>query len=149
MKYRKLRIAWSLLWGILCLSLTVLWVRSYHRDVKGRFQKDRVSYLDSQQRLFVFYSDAGGVYLSRTEFDPGIGMGWSTNNAQNELLGFGTSVFSHSISARIPHWFLVTITALLIPAPWISWSKRFSLRTLLIAMTVIAVGLGAIIYALR
>src|SRR5688572_29967946 len=29
MKYRKLRIAWSVAWGLLCLMLCVLWVRSY------------------------------------------------------------------------------------------------------------------------
>ena len=29
MKYRKLRIAWSVVWGILCVLLIVLWVRGY------------------------------------------------------------------------------------------------------------------------
>src|SRR3954451_8568493 len=29
MRYRKLRIAWSVVWGIACLLLIVLWVRSY------------------------------------------------------------------------------------------------------------------------
>ena len=29
MKYRKLRIAWSAVCGIVCLLLIVLWVRSY------------------------------------------------------------------------------------------------------------------------
>src|SRR5918995_3829478 len=29
MKYGKLRIAWSVGWGLLCLLLIVLWVRSY------------------------------------------------------------------------------------------------------------------------
>jgi hypothetical protein len=31
MKYRKLRIAWSVAWGILCLLLIVLIVRSYSK----------------------------------------------------------------------------------------------------------------------
>jgi hypothetical protein len=29
MKYRNLRIAWSVAWGVVCLLLVVLWVRSY------------------------------------------------------------------------------------------------------------------------
>ena len=29
MKYRKLRIAWSVVWGIAAVLLIVLWVRSY------------------------------------------------------------------------------------------------------------------------
>src|SRR4051794_41164867 len=29
MRFRKLRIAWSVLWGLACVLLIVLWVRSY------------------------------------------------------------------------------------------------------------------------
>ena len=29
MKYRKLRIAWSVAWGVVAVLLCVLWVRSY------------------------------------------------------------------------------------------------------------------------
>src|SRR5690242_16490104 len=29
MRFRKLRIAWSVFWGIACVPLIVLWVRSY------------------------------------------------------------------------------------------------------------------------
>ena len=29
MRFRKLRIAWSVVWGIACVLLIVLWVRSY------------------------------------------------------------------------------------------------------------------------
>jgi hypothetical protein len=29
MKYRKLRIAWSVAWGVVAVLLVVLWVRSY------------------------------------------------------------------------------------------------------------------------
>src|SRR4051794_6882666 len=29
MKFRKLRIAWSVFWGLACVLLIVLWVRSY------------------------------------------------------------------------------------------------------------------------
>jgi hypothetical protein len=50
----------------------------------------------------------------------------------------------------IPHWFPVLLTAMLFTVPWIrqlSW--RFSLRTLLIATTLVAVVLGLICYAVR
>src|SRR5689334_9944534 len=29
MRFRKLRIAWSVFWGVACVLLVVLWVRSY------------------------------------------------------------------------------------------------------------------------
>jgi hypothetical protein len=32
MRFRKLRIAWSVFWGIACVLLIVLWVRSYSRQ---------------------------------------------------------------------------------------------------------------------
>jgi hypothetical protein len=48
-----------------------------------------------------------------------------------------------------PHWFLALIFALIAAAPWLTSIPRFSLRTLLIATTLVAVLLGAIIYAIR
>jgi hypothetical protein len=47
----------------------------------------------------------------------------------------------------VPYWFLVLLTGSCAVAPWISWSRRFSLRTLLIATTLIAVVLGAVVWA--
>src|SRR3954447_9768164 len=39
LKYRKLRIAWSVFWGLTCVLLVVLWVRSYWcEDVLGWVQ---------------------------------------------------------------------------------------------------------------
>ena len=49
-----------------------------------------------------------------------------------------------SWSLLVPHWFLVLLfatTGILS----IKWSRRFSLRTLLIATTLIAVGLGIVV----
>jgi hypothetical protein len=47
----------------------------------------------------------------------------------------------------IPHWFPVLLLATLATAPWLR--RRFSLRTLLIATTLVAVGLGVVVYAAR
>jgi hypothetical protein len=49
----------------------------------------------------------------------------------------------------IPHWFWVSVSLSIAAIPWIHRSKRFSLRTLLIATTLVAVVLGAIVYASR
>jgi hypothetical protein len=45
----------------------------------------------------------------------------------------------------IPHWFIIAVAGLLAALPWLRW--RFSLRTLLIGMTVVAVVLGLVIWA--
>jgi hypothetical protein len=52
-----------------------------------------------------------------------------------------------SNSSGMPIWFLIVLTSALATVPWIRW--RFSLRTLLIATTLVAVVLGLIIYAAR
>ncbi len=47
------------------------------------------------------------------------------------------------VGLQFPHWWLVAIAVTFAALPWLS--LRFSLRTLLIATTLVAVGLGIII----
>jgi hypothetical protein len=47
----------------------------------------------------------------------------------------------------VPCWTVVLCSAALTFGPWIQWSKRFSLRTLLIATTLVAVVLGVVMAA--
>jgi hypothetical protein len=48
-----------------------------------------------------------------------------------------------------PHWVPILFTGMVAVLPWIRWSNRFSLRALLIATTLVAVGLGLIAVWLR
>jgi hypothetical protein len=47
----------------------------------------------------------------------------------------------------VPYWLPVALTAALASAPWVRW--RFSLRTLLIATSLLALLLGLVVYASR
>jgi hypothetical protein len=47
-------------------------------------------------------------------------------------------------SVTVPHWSLIPLFACVVAATWIRWTKRFSLRTLLIVVTLIAVTLGIV-----
>lgn len=47
--------------------------------------------------------------------------------------------FTGEIEMQAPYWSLIPLSLTLAAAPWVRWSKRFSLRALLIAMTLIAV----------
>jgi hypothetical protein len=47
----------------------------------------------------------------------------------------------------LPFWFLVLFAATMAGIPWLRW--RFSLRTLLIATALVAVGLGVVIYRVK
>ena len=50
---------------------------------------------------------------------------------------------------KVPQWFLVAMMTAVSFAPWIKWSDRFSLRTLLIATTLVAVLLWVTVYTAK
>jgi hypothetical protein len=81
----------------------------------------------------------------------GIDEWWRTFGGLYTSRVWGTFTYSNQLSAIfVPSWFLVTITATLGILPWTNrFSGRFSLRTLLIAITLVAIVLGAIVYAVR
>ena len=74
---------------------------------------------------------------------------FETGPADTGPTGSGFIFDWHSISfwwVQLPYWFLVAIPALCGVTPWLSQhAVRFSLRTLLIAMTLIAVMLGLLV----
>lgn len=49
--------------------------------------------------------------------------------------------FNREFEVMAPYWFLIPVSWLLAIVPWVRWSTRFSLRALLIAMTIIAVAI--------
>jgi hypothetical protein len=62
--------------------------------------------------------------------------------------GFRAAVYpNRTIRLAAPHWFLISVGVASSAVPWLP--RRFGHRTLLIAMTVVAVGLGAIVYSMR
>jgi hypothetical protein len=62
-------------------------------------------------------------------------------------LGFGIAQAPSFISIGFPHWLFSILVGLLAAFPWLRW--RFSLRTLLILCTLIAVGLGLAVMMLK
>jgi hypothetical protein len=49
----------------------------------------------------------------------------------------------------VPDWFLIGVALALSFVPWKKWSWRFTIRTLLIAMTLVAVALGLIVWSIN
>jgi hypothetical protein len=49
--------------------------------------------------------------------------------------------------AVFPHWFLLLLVAVFVAAPWLPW--RYRTCTLLIVMTLAAIGLGCFVYVIR
>jgi hypothetical protein len=161
MKNRKLRIAWSVAWEVACLLMIALWVRSY--GVVDDFHV----YLSGSARVFQTRLIEGRISLILRGRRP-VARSWYLRETipmfdETTLMGYldasGRRPINYWFYFRrypnngadfgVPFWAPTLFCAAIAMLPWFHWSNRFSLRTLLIAMTLVAVGLGAIVYAVR
>jgi hypothetical protein len=145
MRFRKLRIAWSVASGVVAVLLIVLWVRSYWKwDGVTCFRGSRSFGIESERGRVLPYSQAlpqQSVKWLLFSNDIGGATPQSTHPA------FRLVSYPGYFSVCIPYWFLTAITAVLAATPWLPWwSNRFSLRTLLIATTLLAVVLGLAVW---
>jgi hypothetical protein len=155
MKFRKLRIAWSVVCGIATVLLIVLWARSYwwyeciglnnlYFGISLSTGRGKILYqiygpatATASHWYYVYHPVIpGGLYSGKSFFEILYGHG---DYPYRIYLTPGLSV--------IPYWLLVAFAALLAPLPWLRW--RFTPRTLLIATTLVAVVLGLIVWLVR
>jgi hypothetical protein len=174
---RKLRIAFTAVCGISCLLFVALWIRScWWLDevhcplieplIDPSRKQQAVLLIDGEQmihasQLFLLHSLEGRVSViaggQNVERPGWYSSRWGVESTgTNELWpqrlvpptwGYGSDIDGRYI--RFPHWFPVAVSAIFAAIPWVAWSARFSTRTMLIGMTIIAVLLGAIVYAVR
>jgi hypothetical protein len=64
-----------------------------------------------------------------------------------QYLGFDFITTDTWIELHLPLWFVILIVGCCGYSSWLPWSTRFSLRTLLIGMAVVAVLLGVVVWA--
>jgi hypothetical protein len=132
-------------WGLACVLLVALWVRSYW-------------HVDSITTKFGFTVSAQGSFVSTPLFhlSPTDTHGWEFNKHSSDVkfpessfLGFHFAVENASRwIALVPHWFVILLAVTFAAVPWVHKIRwRFSLRTLLIATTLVAVVLGLVVYA--
>jgi hypothetical protein len=65
--------------------------------------------------------------------------------AGSATLGFRWISGRESSRVSIPYWLLTVLGGVCAAAPWAPWSRRFSLRSLLIATTLVAVLWGMVV----
>jgi regulator of extracellular matrix RemA (YlzA/DUF370 family) len=154
MRFRKLRIVWSVGCGIACVLLIVLWVRSrtqwdnFHGPLVGGHYFV-VNSLDSKLSIGV------GKFVGADKW------GWSVVPAsepakrlairdiigEDSTYGFGFLLSTNQLIAVIPHWFPILLSGTLAALPSINHLRwHFTLRTLLIATSLGAVVLGLIVW---
>jgi len=149
MRFRKLRIAWSVGCGIVCVLLIVLWVRSYWWSEGCRIARGSVGsmygyFAIGVNDIFVpppFYSEP-----IREDDMKQI----ERIIQENTTLGFGYVGGPQASNVVFPDWIAVLLFSAIAAVPWLRYfPRRFSLRTLLIATTLVAVVLGLIVWAVR
>jgi hypothetical protein len=154
MRFRKLRIAWSVGWGLVAVLLIALWVRSY------RVHEWITVPLPGRQVLVWITSAQGGVRLDLYGPDHQL-VGWqwmglpldgsfevNVNPEEGPPILRTILINVSQTTSRIFLWTRIWVTVLFAAAlagvPWLRW--RFSLRSLLIATTLVAVVLGVIVH---
>ena len=150
MKHRELRIAFSAACSIACVLLSVLWVSSYWKQYT-------VTWNITKNTALMTYSAAGGlfVYLGNTQFKYPYEIDSYALDAEtikvfrasNAKKAFRIINEDGGVDTVIPLPLALSLTAAFAALPWLGY--RFSLRTLLIATTVIAVALGIIVWMTR
>jgi hypothetical protein len=159
MEYRKMRIAWSVACGIACLLVMVLWAISFTHAYLLRWQV-------TSNRALDVGSENGKCKVSAYLYQAQPGLEFHRNDAHTlgididhlvEPLG-ATDLYEmgsvlrivdtgSGIKVIVSHVIIVALFAVASSAPWLR--PRFSLRTLLIATTLVAMGLGWAVYSLK
>lgn len=143
MNLRNLRIAWSVTWGVAALLLIVLWVRSY-------WGRSSAEVLVTPTHRYYVHSLYGTVAFER-EMRIFLGIELHRLNQESDFQRLTTNAGlrivrndsdGNLLEVSISYWLLTAATVFVAAAPWLRW--RFSLRTLLIATTFVAVVLGLI-----
>jgi hypothetical protein len=166
---RKLRIAFSVVCGILCLLMVAFWVRSYYYEdffeTKTTWRVLRIR--SSRGRIEFWQHDVRRMFRGNVSITPqdaqlilkelSINKWYASEPVQrtsmtrdsNGRSGFRWHNQDPTTILGAPYWFLVALTGASAVGPWIRWPKRFSLLTLLIGMTLAAIVLGVCVYLLR
>jgi hypothetical protein len=149
---KYLRFAVTALSLTTCVLLVALWVRSYFwRDIASVISPAGREYVLGSFRGIVSYASVGipntpSSLMWNYECRPTdqVGHVLSIHRPEYKVFGFayrGTG----GLRIVLPYWIPTFMTAALAVLPWLIWSTRFSLRTLLITTTLVAVVLGVII----
>jgi hypothetical protein len=148
--FRYLRIAISAVCGIACVLLVALWIRSYwHADSLTRVGNDQILTRlgTGSGSLFFGYAD----YKATPNISPPeVTDGWEYQEYDpdgGKYVGWMFIWGATQAVVGLPAWFVTLLLLALATLPWVTW--RFTTRTLLIATTVIALVLGAVVYAVR
>jgi hypothetical protein len=146
-----MRIAVSVACAIACVLLIVLWAMTdRYLVVLEKLTASRVFQMRSENGRIALWQIKPPRFLMNYSFGRPVSVHGPIRDVADELdragtLGFGYLSAGMTTIVWAPHWAFALLAGLLAFAPWIKWSLKFSLRTLLIVMTLAAVVLGLIV----
>ena len=143
---RLLRIGWLVICCVPCLLLITLWVRSYSwSDLLGaRISKTPIELISAEGRLKITRAKEMSAQYERRSSS------FKTDQSQahalahhirgfNNVWGIGI-VRSRNPAILLPYWLLVVIVGVVsLAASRIRWSAQFSMRAMLVTMTLVAI----------
>jgi hypothetical protein len=129
--------------------LIALWLRSQTVRDSGFFPRNtfgiEINSIKGHVVLFIAYQPfIGGetIAIRHEKITPN-----DEARVKRGILGFFYYSEPQSSQIHVPFWFLALAIITTGAAPWIRWSRQFTLRTLLIGLTVTAVALGVAVLA--
>ena len=140
MRFCTLRMTVSSVCVVACVLLIVLWVRSYWRSDSAIMSPHRITSFNGR---IVFSSD-GWYYGEDSRLYCELGR--SPEAAPTQWFKNTGLVWQYPSAVAIPYLCPGLLLAAVAVAPWLRWSNRFTLHTLLIATTLVAVVLGLIVW---
>jgi hypothetical protein len=138
-----LRIAFSVTCGLAFVLLIVLWVRSYW-FTDGTKNLEIVS---MRGKMYFYEAFAYTQTPTRADFLPANWMLRKYLGLQTLIGPPGRNLVPYGDGVAVPYCCVAPFILMLAVVPWLRW--RFSLSTLLIATTLVAVVLGLIVWAAR
>ena len=145
---RSLRIAFSVVFGVLCVLMIACWVRSYWWMDSVTLRLSRSEYVQvhtGDGRMCIWFEHKPTKTWFYLSSDPVTIH--TPPDADNRIPWFDVHSWPTFTRVYTAHWFLMVLAGSFAVIPWCP--SRFSLRGLLIAMTAIAVIVGAIVWVDR
>jgi hypothetical protein len=150
MNHDNFRIAWSVAWGVVAVLLCALWVRSYSSiDILDRVNNTPVktSLAANSGIISIVRRDLRNTEPNILGLDPTPHDWWYESAEPGPPADFICILEPTYVRIVLPIWLPVLLLSALTALPWLR--LRFSLRTLLIATTLIAAALGAVVYSVK